>query len=76
MSPRLRPVSSRELIAVLEKLGFERRSLGGTGHARFVHVDGRKTTVPIHGSRDIGRGLLRKILRDVELTVDEFLKML
>ena len=35
------------------------------------HSDGR--VVPVHPGRDIGRGLLRKILRDAELTRDEFM---
>lgn len=26
------------------------------------------TTVPIHGKRDLGRGLLRQIMRDANLT--------
>jgi len=33
-------------------------------------------TVPIHPGKEIGRGLLRKILRDAELSVDEFLALL
>lgn len=45
-------------------------------HARFRHEDGRVVTVPIHQGQDIGRGLLRKILRDAELERDEFLALL
>jgi predicted RNA binding protein YcfA (HicA-like mRNA interferase family) len=33
-------------------------------------------TVPQHGDRDVGRGLLRKILRDAEMSVDDFLALL
>ena len=40
------------------------------------HVDGRVTTVPVHKGQDIGRGLLRKILRDAELTREEFIQLL
>jgi predicted RNA binding protein YcfA (HicA-like mRNA interferase family) len=43
-------------------------------HAVFIHPDGRRTTVPIHGKRDLGKGLLRQIMRDAELTVDDMLK--
>jgi predicted RNA binding protein YcfA (HicA-like mRNA interferase family) len=38
----------------------------------FLHSDGRRTTVPVHGKRDLGRGLLRQIMRDADLTEDDF----
>jgi predicted RNA binding protein YcfA (HicA-like mRNA interferase family) len=55
----------------LEKLGFRvtRKSKGS--HWQLEHADGRRTTVPVHKGRDIGPGLLRKILRDCELSVDD-----
>ena len=40
------------------------------------HLDGRVVTIPVHLGQDIGRGLLRKILRDAELTRDELLELL
>ena len=67
--PVLRP---REVAALLERLGFiEVRQRGS--HKQYRHADGRGTTVPFHGSRDISPTLLRKIARDVGLTVDELL---
>jgi predicted RNA binding protein YcfA (HicA-like mRNA interferase family) len=71
--PIVRP---EELTRVLEKLGFSctRRSKGS--HFRYKHPDGRKTTVPVHKGKDISRGLLRKILRDVDISVDELNKWL
>ena len=35
-------------------------------------IDGRWTTVPIHKGKDIAKGTLRKILKDVNITYDEF----
>ena len=32
--------------------------------------------VPAHPGQDLGRGLLRKVLRDAELTRDEFVALL
>ena len=71
--PVLKP---EELIRALEKLGFSctRKSKGS--HFRYKHSDGRRTTVPIHKGKDISRGLLRKILRDVDIPVDELKKLL
>jgi predicted RNA binding protein YcfA (HicA-like mRNA interferase family) len=32
--------------------------------------------IPIHSGQDIGRGLLRKILKDIEMPPDEFKELL
>ena len=67
--PVLKP---REVVALLEALGFvEVRQRGS--HKQFRHPDGRSTTVPFHSARDVAPTLLRKISRDVGLTVEELL---
>ncbi|WP_419164345.1 type II toxin-antitoxin system HicA family toxin [Candidatus Palauibacter sp.] len=43
-------------------------------HKRFRHPDGRATTVPVHGGRDVSPILLRRIARDVGMPVDEFVE--
>jgi predicted RNA binding protein YcfA (HicA-like mRNA interferase family) len=60
-------VKPRELVRALERMGFRllRKSKGS--HWQFEHSDGRRTTVPVHKGRDVGPGLLRKILRDIEV---------
>jgi predicted RNA binding protein YcfA (HicA-like mRNA interferase family) len=67
--PVLKP---REVVALLEGLGFvEARQRGS--HKQFRHADGRSTTVPFHSGRDISPTLLRKIARDIGLTIEELL---
>jgi len=65
--PVLKP---REVASLLERLGFRDVRQHGS-HKRFRHSDGRVTTVPFHKGRDIAPALLRKIARDIELSVDE-----
>lgn len=65
--PVLKP---REVAALLERLGFRDVRQRGS-HKRFRHADGRVTTVPFHGNRDVAPSLLRKIARDIRLSVDE-----
>ncbi len=65
--PVLKP---REVAALLEQLGFRDVRQRGS-HKRFRHADGRVTTVPFHGNRDVAPSLLRKIARDIRLSVDE-----
>jgi predicted RNA binding protein YcfA (HicA-like mRNA interferase family) len=62
----------REVARLLERLGFvEVRQRGS--HRQYRHADGRGMTVPFHAGRDISPTLLRKVARDVGLTVEEFL---
>jgi len=67
--PVLKP---REVIAILARLGFEEVRQRGS-HKRFRHPDGRATTVPVHAGRDLSPILVRRIARDVGMTVYEFI---
>ena len=73
--PRLPVLKATELINALEKAGFHVIRQRGS-HLRLKHPDGRVVTVPVHPGRDLGRGLLRKVIRDEELTRDEFMALL
>lgn len=64
-------VRAEELIRAIERLGFSCLRKSKTGHQRFGHPDGRKVTVPVHKGKTIGRGLLRKILRDLGMSAEE-----
>ena len=66
-------LNSREVIAILGKLGFEEVRQRGS-HKQFRHADGRRTTVPVHVGRDIALLLLRQIIRDIRMTPEEFLR--
>ena len=74
---RLPVLKPTELIGVLGigKAGFRVVRQKGS-HVRMKHPDGRVVTIPVHTGRDIGTGLLRKVLRDAELTRDEFIALL
>lgn len=70
--PTLKP---RQLIKILEELGFVKIRQEGS-HIFFKHTDGRTTVVPNHPGKDIGRGLLRAILRDIGIKPQELQKYL
>lgn len=65
-------LKASEVIRALEKRGFTAVRQKGS-HVRLRHDDGRVTSVPNHPGQDIGKGLLRKILRDAELNLDQLL---
>ena len=72
MTPRLPARSAKDIIAVLKRHGFTQVRQSGS-HAVFRHPNGRRATVPVHAKHDLGRGLLRQIMRDADLTVDDLL---
>ena len=72
---RLPTLKGRDVIRALKDAGFRIVRQRGS-HLRMTHPDGRVVTIPIHAGRDIGRGLLRKILRDAEITREAFLELL
>jgi len=67
--PVLKP---RKVMKILEQLGFVIVRQRGS-HIQYRHPDGRCTTVPFHGGRDISPILLRQIAKDIGLTIEEFL---
>lgn len=68
-------LKARDIMRVLRALDFmEIRQVGS--HVMFQHQDGRFTLVPRHGGEDIGRGLLRQILKEAEITPERFLEYL
>ncbi|NDC79548.1 MAG: type II toxin-antitoxin system HicA family toxin [Chitinophagia bacterium] len=67
--PVLKP---REVCRILEALGFVLVRQRGS-HMQYRHADGRGTTVPNHGGRDISPVLLRQVARDVGMTAEEFI---
>lgn len=74
--PTLHQIKARVVIKILLKLGFILRSQKGS-HAVYIHLDGRRTTIPIHPAQTLGVGLLTKIIKkDLEITPEEFLKLI
>lgn len=71
MSGRLPTLKARDVIRALKKTGFYALRQKGA-HICFKHPDGRFTLVPKHSGEDIGRGLLRQILSEIELSPKEF----
>jgi predicted RNA binding protein YcfA (HicA-like mRNA interferase family) len=69
--PKLSPIRGKDLIRILQKQGFTSVRQKGS-HVRLEHIDGRKTSVPVHTGESVGVGLLRKILRDVNISPDQF----
>jgi len=70
--PNLPSLKSREVLKVLFARGFEKVRTSGS------HIRLRKgslyVTVPFHANKDIPVGTLRSIIRQADLTPEEFIK--
>lgn len=68
-------ISGREVVAALLRIGYERdRQKGSHVILRQIASPHRRVVVPDH--REVAKGTLRKIIRQVGLTVEEFRKLL
>jgi len=70
---RLPLLSGRKIVAVLAKLGYQEIRQRAS-HIRLSCPGKKSITVPDY--KIISRGLLRKILRDAEISQKEFLNLL
>jgi predicted RNA binding protein YcfA (HicA-like mRNA interferase family) len=68
---RLSIVNFKTMEKVLLQLGFQAVRQKGS-HVFYRHPDGRTTTLPNHPGRDLARPLIREILREIELTPEQF----
>ncbi len=68
-------ISGSEVVAALSKIGYERdRQKGSHIVLRQITYPYRRVVVPNH--REVAKGTLRKIIKQVGLTVEEFKQLL
>ena len=70
---RLPVLSGDEFVAAVKRIGFSLDRIEGS-HMILVGPTGRRLSVPRH--RELGRGLLRALIRDAGLTREEFVELL
>ncbi len=71
--PKYPVLKPKEVVRILNLLGFKEHRQRGS-HKQFQSIDGRTTTVPIHPGRDISPILLKKILQDIKIDLEDFRK--
>ena len=70
---RLPVISGDDLVKAVHKIGYVWDHTEGS-HMILLHPSGRRLTVPRH--KELGRGLLRSLIRDAGLTRQELLNLL
>ncbi|MEO8610863.1 MAG: type II toxin-antitoxin system HicA family toxin [Chloroflexota bacterium] len=64
--PKLRNLNGKQVVAILERLGFQIVRVKGSHHImnRIVEGEIQRLNVPIHGNKPVSPGTLRSIYRD------------
>jgi predicted RNA binding protein YcfA (HicA-like mRNA interferase family) len=68
-------VTGKELVRGLQEVGFSVDRTRGS-HVFLKHADGRATAVPVPPGETFGPGLLRSILHDTKLSVEDLIELL
>lgn len=68
-------VDAKVFEKLLFSLGVQIQRQKGS-HVFYRHPDGRYTTLPHHKGRDIGQSLIRTILRQIDISPEEFFEKL
>ena len=68
-------ITGRRLIKALGKMEFQIVRTKGS-HCFLQHSDGRCTVIPVHAGETIGGGLLARIMRDCEISLEDLNKLL
>lgn len=75
MSPKLPRVTAKQLMGVLKKLGFRLVRSSGSHHI-FRNKKGIRVTVPVHTGKIIHPKILKRIIADINIPIDEFERLL
>ena len=75
MSPKLPVIKPKQLILALKRGGFIIDRQKGS-HISMIHPERKIAVTVSYHNKDIKKGLLRSILRDADLTVEEFIELL
>ena len=75
MRQKLPRVTPDEVTKALVKLGFSVSRQSGS-HRIYRNPQGKRVTIPYHKGKVLHPKVLKSILRDAELSLDEFQKLL
>ena len=75
MSPKMPRVTASQVIRVLEKLDFKFTRQSGS-HKIYRDDSNNRVTVPFHAGKILHPRVLKSILDDAGLTVEEFVRIL
>lgn len=70
MTKGLPKLTAKEIIAILEKLGFYLSRQSGS-HKIYKNMEGKRATVPFHAGKILHPKVLKSIMRDVDISYEQ-----
>jgi predicted RNA binding protein YcfA (HicA-like mRNA interferase family) len=68
--PKLPRLTARQIVAILERIGFSLVRQSGS-HMIYKNSEGKRVTIPFHASKTLHPKLLKSILHDAEISVEK-----
>ena len=75
MGEKLPRIKARDIIKILEKKGFVLVRQSGS-HKIYRNKKGKRITVPYHSNKILHPKILKNIMRDAEISIEELRKLL
>lgn len=72
--PKLPRLTAREVVSILERRGFSLSRQSGS-HQIYKNVAGKRATVPFHATKVLHPKVLKSIMRDADLTLEQLEKL-
>ncbi len=73
--PKLNPLPAKKMVRILYRLGFQELRVKGSHHFFFNPVTKKTASVPVHGNEYLSIVILKEILRDIDLSIEEYEKL-
>ena len=75
MSSVLPKITAKEIITVLEKVGFLLMRQNGS-YKIYKNSTGKRITVPFHGGKILHPKVLKNTMKDADITIDRLKELL
>lgn len=72
---KLNLVPAKKMVKILLRLGFKEVRVKGSHHFFFNPETKKTATVPIHDNEYLSIGILKEILRDIDLLIEDYEKL-
>lgn len=73
--PKLNLLPAKKMVKILKRLGFEELRVKGSHHFFRNPITNKTATIPVHKNEYLSIGILKEILKDIELDIEEYEKM-
>jgi predicted RNA binding protein YcfA (HicA-like mRNA interferase family) len=74
--PKLPVIKAKDFLRELLAFGCEVVAVNGSHHKVRNVKNGKTATIPIHGGKDLKKGLFPAILKDLDIDINGFLKFI